>query len=155
MNHLYSHFLYYQGTVSYGKSIVQDNKKKKRLYLFSQEAGSMSMLCDRDKLWDCVSRLLEGELERELTPSLLWLPYATPAETYVQYRPKLFIQLAHLNLKIITKKFISGKETGIYQNTANNVKRASALTKIINYVSSFFFFTSFFKVSEIIHMLWE
>lgn len=40
----------------------------------------MSMLCDRDKLWDWVSRLLEGELERELTPSLLWLPYATPAK---------------------------------------------------------------------------
>lgn len=50
------------------------------LYLFSQEAVSMSILCDRDKLWDWVSRLLEGELERELTPSLLWLPYATPAK---------------------------------------------------------------------------
>lgn len=43
----------------------------KNRYLFSQEAVSMSMLWDRDKLWDCVSRLLEGELERELTPSLL------------------------------------------------------------------------------------
>lgn len=52
---------------------------EKYSYLFSQEAVSMSMLCDRDKLWDWVSRLLEGELERELTPSLLWLPYATPA----------------------------------------------------------------------------
>lgn len=41
--------------------------------LFSQEAVSMSMLWERDRDWDCVSRLLDGELERELTPSLLWL----------------------------------------------------------------------------------
>lgn len=47
---------------------------RRRSHLFSQEAGSISMLCDRDKLWDWVSRLLEGELESELTPSLLWLP---------------------------------------------------------------------------------
>lgn len=52
-------------------------------YLFSQEAVSMSMLCDRDKLWDWVSRLLEGELERELTPSLLWLPYTTPVKVKI------------------------------------------------------------------------
>lgn len=45
----------------------------------------MSMLCDRDKLWDWVSRLLEGELERELTPSLLWLPNATPAKAKDHY----------------------------------------------------------------------
>lgn len=50
-------------------------------YLFSQEAVSMSMLWDRDRVCDWVSRLLEGELDRELTPSLLWLRYATPATT--------------------------------------------------------------------------
>lgn len=60
-------------------------------YLFSQEAVSMSMLWDRDRLWDCVSRLLEGELERELTPSLLWLPYATPvkAKTHRYFNGRL------------------------------------------------------------------
>lgn len=36
------------------------------------------MLWERERDWDCVSRLLEGELLRELTPSLLWLRWATP-----------------------------------------------------------------------------
>lgn len=48
------------------------------LYLFSQETPSISMLWERERDWDCVSRLLEGELLRELTPSLLWLRCATP-----------------------------------------------------------------------------
>lgn len=48
------------------------------LYLFSQETPSISMLWERERDWDCVSRLLEGELLRELTPSLLWLRWATP-----------------------------------------------------------------------------
>lgn len=36
------------------------------------------MLWERERDWDCVSRLLDGELLRELTPSLLWLRWATP-----------------------------------------------------------------------------
>lgn len=48
------------------------------LYLFSQETPSISMLWERERDWDWVSRLLEGELLRELTPSLLWLRCATP-----------------------------------------------------------------------------
>lgn len=38
------------------------------------------MLWDRERDWDCVSRLLDGELLSELTPSLLWLRWATPKE---------------------------------------------------------------------------
>lgn len=54
-------------------------------YLFSQETLSISILCDRERDWDCVSRLLDGELLSELTPSLLWLRWATP-ERKVQDR---------------------------------------------------------------------
>jgi len=63
-------------------------------HLFSHEAVSMSMLWERDRDWDWVSRLLDGELERELTPSLLWLRYATPivmestkGSTVFEYKP--------------------------------------------------------------------
>lgn len=57
----------------------------------------MSMLWERDRDWDCVSRLLDGELERELTPSLLWLRQATPEApigevagvTFWAFKPKV------------------------------------------------------------------
>lgn len=78
-------------------------------YLFSQEAVSMSMLCDRDKLWDWVSRLLEGELERELTPSLLWLPYATPANVkdHKPYRRKHEFLLLHgFHISFISHEYV-------------------------------------------------
>lgn len=57
-------------------------------YLFSQETPSISMLWERERDWDCVSRLLDGELLRELTPSLLWLRWATPThERWDRERP--------------------------------------------------------------------
>lgn len=64
------------------------------LYLFSQETPSISMLWERERDWDWVSRLLEGELLRELTPSLLWLRWATPSQ-----RKKWRLSLMWKNIK--------------------------------------------------------